>query len=304
MPDSQLDESLRALRAPSRADQGDGDSHRLPAILAAADRRRRHDRVLRAGSGVVVAVLVVAVLAAIPRLRSDDVRVETPPDRRPGIAFAADGSATPDQLERTAEIVRRRLAAAGLADAAVTVENGGIVVRGTGPGDAELLDQVVQPSVLTFRPVIRDLPPGTATTPAAEDRPEATIRLPNSAPAGHEPEVLELGPALDGSIIESARAELGITARWTVNPVFRPGADGIDRFNALAGALFAMTSAPMGHGRMAIIVNGQVLSAPTINSPAFERDRIEISGGFTEQSAKDLADLLSLGPLPVALTAR
>jgi preprotein translocase subunit SecD len=302
MPDLELDDALRELRAPSRPEATD----RLPAVRAAADRHRRHDRRVRAGGVVAAAVLVVAVLAAIPLFRSGEVRVDTPADRRLGIAFAAAGPATSDQLERTADIVRRRLAVGGVPDAAVTVENGGIVVRGTGPTDAELLARAVQPSVLAFRPVLRDLPPGTPTTPAADDRPDATIRLPEAAHGGSPtpPSVLELGPALDGSIIESARAVRGINERWTVNPVFRPGPDGIDRFNALAASLYAMTSTGTGHGLMAIIVDGRVLSAPVINSPAFERDRIEISGGFTEQSAKDLADLLSLGSLPVTLTPR
>jgi preprotein translocase subunit SecD len=304
MPDLELDDALRALRTPTASEHGDGGADGLPAILAGADRRRHRDRLVRAASGVVVAVLVVAVLAAIPRLRSDDVRVDTPPDRRPGVAFAADGSATPDQLERTADIVRRRLAASGLPDAAVTVENGGIVVRGTGPADADLLAHAVQPSVLAFRPVLGELPPGTATTPLADDRPGATIRLPDAAPADHQPMVLELGPALDGSIIESARAAQGFDHRWRVNPVFRPGAEGIDRFNALVGTLYAMTSAPAGHGRMAVVVNGEVLTAPTINNPSFQRDMIEISGDFNEQSAKELADMLALGSLPVTLTPR
>jgi preprotein translocase subunit SecD len=54
-------------------------------------------------------------------------------------------------------------------------------------------------------------------------------------------------------------------------------------------------------GQMAIVVAGEVISAPVIQAASFDRDRIEISGTFTERSAEDLAGLLNLGPPPVTL---
>jgi len=91
--------------------------------------------------------------------------------------------------------------------------------------------------------------------------------------------------------------------KWTVNPTLRTGPDGLDRFNALAAQCY-VGAAVCPTKQMAIVVAGRVLSAPTINAPAFEADRIEISGNFTEEEARSLAALLDLGNLPVVLAPR
>ncbi|MSW30062.1 MAG: SecD/SecF family protein translocase subunit, partial [Actinobacteria bacterium] len=52
-------------------------------------------------------------------------------------------------------------------------------------------------------------------------------------------------------------------------------------------------------GQLAIVLDGRVLSAPSINSQSFKADQIEISGSFTERTAKDLATALKYGALPV-----
>nr|MSZ94036.1 SecD/SecF family protein translocase subunit [Actinomycetota bacterium] len=52
-------------------------------------------------------------------------------------------------------------------------------------------------------------------------------------------------------------------------------------------------------GQLAIVLDGRVLSAPSINSQSFKADQIEISGSFNERTAKDLATALKYGALPV-----
>jgi preprotein translocase subunit SecD len=57
------------------------------------------------------------------------------------------------------------------------------------------------------------------------------------------------------------------------------------------------------NGLIAIVLDGEVITAPQIRAPAFERDRIIISGSFEKQGAEDVALALRYGALPVELVA-
>ncbi len=104
--------------------------------------------------------------------------------------------------------------------------------------------------------------------------------------------------SLTGSALETARANLSDNGQWVVAPNFKSGADGIGGFNAVAGQCFSKAST-CPTGQLAIVLDGRVLSAPSINSQSFKADQIEISGSFTERTAKDLATALKYGALPV-----
>ena len=107
-----------------------------------------------------------------------------------------------------------------------------------------------------------------------------------------------VGPtALTGSALDTARATLGDKG-WTVNPVFKDGADGIGAFNSVAATCYSKAST-CPTGQLAIVLDGRVLSAPVIQQSSFSADKIEISGSFTEREAKDLATALKYGALPV-----
>ena len=53
--------------------------------------------------------------------------------------------------------------------------------------------------------------------------------------------------------------------------------------------------------QLAIVLDSSVISAPSINAASFSKDQIQISGSFTESSAKDLATSLRYGALPLTL---
>ena len=142
------------------------------------------------------------------------------------------------------------------------------------------------------------------TTAAADDKAEAEVTL-----VDEDGNLYKLGPTLlTGKAVETATANLGQDGQWTVNPVFRAGADGIDKFNEAAAKCFS--GAPEcpaqagGKGRLAIVLDSEVLSAPSINESNFARDQIQISGSFTEDEAKNLAVALRFGSLPVELQAQ
>ena len=149
-------------------------------------------------------------------------------------------------------------------------------------------------------------------SPRSADRPGETVVLPERDDDGTIVARYLLGPQLlTGSALEGAEAitdQLG--TQWQVNPTFKSGEDGIDLFNA--AAQLCNSGAPEcpattvddqgnGVGRLAIALDGEVISAPAINTPSFERDQITISGSFDESSAKDLALVLRFGALPAEL---
>ena len=133
-------------------------------------------------------------------------------------------------------------------------------------------------------------------TSRQDDKADATVTL-----QGKDGEaVYQLGPALaTGQIVSSAHAEIP-QGQWLVALSMKGGANGIDKFNEIA-AQCNPPSATCPTGRLAIVLDSVVQSAPSINEPSYSKDDITISGSFTEGEAKDLALVLRYGSLPVEL---
>jgi preprotein translocase subunit SecD len=127
------------------------------------------------------------------------------------------------------------------------------------------------------------------------DDPTKTVILPTAANSGWSGQRLLLGPAqVDGKDISSAQAVFN-TPDWDVD--LNLNSTGSKAWDALASQQF--------HAYIAIDLDGQVISAP-ITQPtqaAFSSfaGKVQISGGFTEATAKDLALDLQYGALPVTL---
>jgi preprotein translocase subunit SecD len=102
----------------------------------------------------------------------------------------------------------------------------------------------------------------------------------------------ELGPErLDAEVVDSADAELDAAGRWNVALVLTE--DGIDSFNGLAALCSPPAPDACPTGQIAILLDGEVLSAPVVQEPSFERDAIVISGEFTEDEATHIATTLT-----------
>lgn len=141
----------------------------------------------------------------------------------------------------------------------------------------------------------------TELTPTDEQTAEAEVTL-----KGEDGTVYKLGPvAVDGRAVKGATASLGQDGKWTVNPSFKAGADNIDAFNAVAAQCYAgeptCPDQGGGKGQLGIVLDSVVLSAPTINTPSFEADSIQISGSFTKDEAESLSVALRYGSLPIQL---
>ncbi len=146
------------------------------------------------------------------------------------------------------------------------------------------------------------LPADVCTTgiPSSDIPPDQVVVLPECRD-GQLVATYQLGPvSLTGSALSSASAGLDQGGRWTVNPVFKGGADGIDLFNSAAAQCFSR-AATCPTGQLGIVLDGRVISAPVIQTGSFQADQIQISGTFTEGEANDLATSLRYGALPVEL---
>ena len=106
-----------------------------------------------------------------------------------------------------------------------------------------------------------------------------------------------LGPApLSGRIIKSAQDNVLQTGSWVVDATLT--GSGSPRWDALAQQYF---DAPIGIELEGVLQSAPITDAGQSSFTPFN-GHIEISGQFTESSAKSLAQLLSYGSLPVSLT--
>ena len=93
----------------------------------------------------------------------------------------------------------------------------------------------------------------------------------------------------------SAQVDAGA---WVVVAKLRSGAAGADVWNALSTKCFA-GGADCPTKAIAIILDGEVISAPTVQTPTFDNGSVQISGSFSETEAQDLARVLQFGAVPV-----
>ncbi|MFK4836767.1 protein translocase subunit SecD [Microbacterium sp. ZW T2_14] len=107
-----------------------------------------------------------------------------------------------------------------------------------------------------------------------------------------------LGPVeLDGSSIDDATFGLQQTNnQWAVNLSF--DADGTQTFGEISQRLYG-AQAPLN--QFAFVLDGYVLSAPSMNGVILD-GKPSITGSFTQESAKVLADQLKYGALPLSFT--
>ncbi|MBB33485.1 MAG: protein translocase subunit SecD [Acidimicrobiaceae bacterium] len=139
---------------------------------------------------------------------------------------------------------------------------------------------------------------GMPNTNADDDIAENPVILPLLDPEGIPYQRLLLGRTmLTGAALETADASFA-GLEWSVFPTFRSGEEGIDLFNAAANACF--NRQPICQvGQLAIVLDGVIESAPSVNTPYFERDQIVISGNFDQSRAEDTALVLRYGSLPL-----
>ncbi|MGA8987310.1 protein translocase subunit SecD [Aeromicrobium sp.] len=112
-------------------------------------------------------------------------------------------------------------------------------------------------------------------------------------------EVQILSPTIiEGTDIKSANAELPQQqVNWVVAIAIKGGGKKV--FDTVTDALFKQQQAGNEQGsKFAIVLDGEVLSSPTTNGH-FTNGKSQIQGNFTATTAKELANQLKFGALPL-----
>lgn len=192
-----------------------------------------------------------------------------------------------DLLGRSIEIVRRRIDESGTKEP--IIQRSGtdrIMLQLPGVSNPEEVKRLLgQTAKMTFHLVDENatmagalaVPPGFVALP---DRDEPNRRV-----------VIERKPALSGDTLTNAQASVTQNGQPAVS----------FRFDSAGGRKFAeITKANTGQ-MFAIVLDGQVLTAPVIREPITGGSG-QIDGNFTVASANELALLLRAGALPAPLT--
>ncbi|MBM1222380.1 protein translocase subunit SecD [Ponticoccus sp. SC2-23] len=215
------------------------------------------------------------------------------------IAVSADGpvlTVTLSEAERVAtdnrtmqqalEIIRRRIDEAGTREPTIQRQGADrILVQVPGVGSAqEVKDLIGTTAQLTFNPVIT-----RTTDPATNVAPDEIL-----APSLDEEGVffvLERAPVVSGEELVDAQPSFDQNGRPAVS----------FRFNPSGARAFGDYTAENIGAPFAIVLDGEVISAPTIQSHIPGGSGI-ITGRFTAEESTNLAVLLRAGALPAGLT--
>jgi preprotein translocase subunit SecD len=213
-----------------------------------------------------------------------------------------------------------------------------IIVSVPGVSQSRIVELVGQTAQLNFRPVLVEAGGGATPTPTATPRatPKATPKatLPIQSPTNDaafqakfaaldctqdevrvsskpdNPDEFLITCSRDGGVkylldkavilgtnIENASANLSTqgVGQWVVNLDF--DGEGTQKF---AEATAQLNSQQPPQNQFAIVLDGLVVSAPSVSNGAITGGQAEISGSFTQADAQDLASVLKFGALPLA----
>ncbi len=166
---------------------------------------------------------------------------------------------------------------------------------------------VVDTSVTTVpAPTATGVPGATTTTVAGN----TSNTLPDVAPdatgyvSARGGSICKVGPAGGTGTVfqDDATARIISGSGWGVTVSLRGGSSGEDVWNVLASECYNAT-ATCPTRQLAIVLDGEVISAPTVQQPSFTGS-VEITGSFSEKEARNLARVLNSGSLPVKLVTQ
>ncbi|WP_448660010.1 protein translocase subunit SecD [Sphingomonas sp. CJ99] len=192
-------------------------------------------------------------------------------------------------MEDATEVVRRRIDELGTREPTIIRQGTNrIVVQVPGLQDPQQLKALLgRTARLEFKMVDEDADPALVAQGRA---PVGSEILPY--PAFQQNIALKRQTIISGDQLADARQEFSPD---TGAPIVTM------RFNTAGGAAFARATSQNVGKRFAIVVDDVVISAPNINTEILGGSAL-IEGGFTTESANELAIALRSGKLPVALT--
>jgi preprotein translocase subunit SecD len=260
---------------------------------------------------VVSVVLVLALAgAAVAGFLTGALQLQLGLDLVGGVSVvltAPEGTQTA-VIDRALETVRERVDRVGVAEPDIT-RQGALNIQVQIPGaegenQQRLLELIGRTARLEFREVLETVAPGSEnyeTTQITPGDPEdEEVVFPSSGvPRGREPTLFRMGKVLlTGDALTEARAEF--LDPVSVPPGEDPGWRVAFEFNAEGSDRFAQITQNLTQKQMAIVLDRQVESAPTVQDAITGGSGV-ITGDFSEREARDLAVVLQTGALPVEL---
>ena len=224
-----------------------------------------------------------------------DVSVTTGPDQQINLslssqALAVDASTA---VEQSIEILRKRIDALGTKEPTIQRQGADrIVIEVPGESDPERLKAVIgQTAKLTFQMVDETVSPDDIKQGRV---PPEDMVVPNGEEGAPVPAyALQRRSVVTGEMLTDASAGFDQNGRPDIN--FRFNGKGAQRFGDV-------TTQNIGH-RFAIVLDGKVLSAPTIQS-AITGGSGQITGAFSQEQVTGLALNLRSGALPAKLNVQ
>lgn len=253
----------------------------------------------------------------------------------PQVVPGVEGTLTEDQINQTVEIIRQRVDGFGVAEAEVAIqgtgENAAIVVSVPGENPEGIANLLKQTARLDFRPVLATTtgiptpvegtsPVEVPVVPVAADTPEELTDVYASLDC-FAPGVLQGGVPDDPTKYIATCSQDG-AFKYLLEPAFITGDQLTDAAPALpdqgaggwivtldfdseggrklAEASTRLSALPSPQNQFGIVLDGLVQSSPFFSEPILGGSA-QIEGNFTVESAKQLAQVLKFGALPVSL---
>jgi preprotein translocase subunit SecD len=251
------------------------------------------------------------VALTIIRSRVDSIGVSEPEIIRQGDTVVVNLPGVEDQqraldiIGRQGQLLLRPVLQAGTVNtgADTTLPGATTVVDSTlpaasGPGSSRRVSATTVPptSSPTTVAATADSVPSLAEILANQDAndPNASVVL-----LGKNGDVYSAGPAGASGLVFSNDASAEINnGTWSVVVGLLKGSAGEDIWNALSTRCFNKDET-CPTGQIAIVLDGEVISAPVVQQAVFTGGTVQISGSFTEAEARDLAKILEFGAVPV-----
>lgn len=193
--------------------------------------------------------------------------------------------------QQSIEVIRRRIDPDGTAEVSIARQGDDrIAVQAPGVTDPQQLrDRIGQTALMTFH-MVREVSPEEAA--AGRLPPGTMVVQPYQGGRGAGPEVVERRPRFTGERLVRANPSTDAqTGEFVLS--FALDSEG--------STLFCRITRQYTGQRFAILLDNQVLTAPNINEPICGGSG-QISGGFTAETANELAIMLRAGALPAPLT--
>ena len=202
-------------------------------------------------------------------------------------------NAVTQAMDSATEVVRKRIDALGTREPTIIRQGDTrIVVQVPGLQDPDQLKELLgQTAKLEFKLVDQNALPTDVLAGISRPGSEIFPYSESSQFAGQSIAVRRLG-GIRGDNLTGAQAGVDPQTNESVVNI---------QFDQQGGARFARLTTENVNRPFAIILDGEVLSAPNINEPILGGSA-QISGGFTAETANNLAISLRSGALPVDLT--